>query len=42
MLLTITGIGDILGLTIMLEVGDIKRFAKVGDCGRSLKMLTVN
>lgn len=30
-LLTITGIGDILGLTIMLEVGDIKRFAKVGN-----------
>ncbi len=31
MLLTIPGIGDILGLTIMLEVGDIGRFAKVGD-----------
>jgi transposase len=31
MLLTITGIGDILGLTIMLEVGDINRFVKVGD-----------
>ena len=31
MLLTITGIGNILGLTIMLEVGDINRFAKVGD-----------
>ena len=30
-LLTITGIGDILGLTIMLEVGDIKRFPKVGN-----------
>jgi transposase len=30
-LLTIPGIGDILGLTIMLEVGDIGRFAKVGD-----------
>jgi transposase len=30
MLLTITGIGKILGLTIMLEVGDISRFAKVG------------
>jgi transposase len=28
---TIPGIGLILGLTIMLEVGDIKRFAKVGD-----------
>jgi transposase len=31
MLLTIPGIGNILGLTIMLEVGDIARFAKVGD-----------
>ncbi len=31
MLLTITGIGDILGLTIMLEVGDINRFPKVGN-----------
>ena len=30
-LLTIPGIGNILGLTIMLEVGDIARFAKVGD-----------
>lgn len=30
-LLTIPGIGDILGLTIMLEVGDINRFPKVGD-----------
>ena len=30
-LLTITGIGDILGLTIMLEVGDINRFPKVGN-----------
>ena len=29
-LVTIPGIGDILGLTIMSEVGDIKRFAKVG------------
>jgi transposase len=28
---TITGIGDILALTIMLEVGDIGRFPKVGD-----------
>ena len=28
-LLTITGIGNILALTIMLEVGDIGRFAKV-------------
>jgi transposase len=31
MLLTIPGIGDILGLTIMLEVGDIGRFPTVGD-----------
>ncbi len=31
MLLTIPGIGNILGLTIMLEVGDIARFAKVDD-----------
>lgn len=30
MLLTIPGIGPILALTIMLEVGDIHRFAKVG------------
>lgn len=30
-LLTVPGIGDILGLTIMLEVGDIHRFPKVGD-----------
>lgn len=30
-LLTVPGIGDILGLTIMLEVGDIGRFPKVGD-----------
>jgi transposase len=30
-LLTTAGIGNILGLTIMLEVGDIGRFAKVGN-----------
>lgn len=30
MLLTIPGIGDILGLTIMLEVGNINLFKKVG------------
>jgi len=30
-LLTIPGIGDILGLTNMLEVGDISRFPKVGN-----------
>ena len=31
MLLTIPGIGTILGLTIMLEVGNIGRFSKVGN-----------
>jgi len=30
-LLTIPGIGDILGFTIMLEVGQLNRFPKVGD-----------
>jgi transposase len=30
-LLTVPGIGEILGLTIMLEVGDIRRFAKVSN-----------
>ncbi len=30
MLKTIPGVGNILALTIMLEVGEIKRFAKVG------------
>ena len=30
-LLTVPGIGNILGLTIMLEVGDISRFPKVGN-----------
>jgi len=30
-LLTIDGIGQILALTIMLEVGDIRRFAKAGN-----------
>jgi len=30
-LLTVPGIGDILALTIMLEVGDISRFPTVGD-----------
>jgi len=32
MLTTIPGIGLILGLTIMLEVGDIGRFFKAGNC----------
>jgi transposase len=30
-LLTVSGIGEILGLTIMLESGDIARFAKAGN-----------
>ena len=30
-LLTVNGIGEILGLTIMLETGEIGRFAKVGN-----------
>ena len=30
-LLTVTGIGNILGITIMLETGNIGRFEKVGD-----------
>lgn len=30
-LLTVPGIGEILALTIMLEVGDIRRFPKVGN-----------
>jgi transposase len=30
-LLTLPGVGKILGLTIMLEVGDINRFPKVGN-----------
>lgn len=42
-LMTVPGIGQILGLTIMLEVGDIKRFPTVGDyssycrCVRSIR-----
>jgi transposase len=31
LLLTVSGVGEILGLTIMLETGDIRRFAQVGD-----------
>lgn len=30
-LLTVSGIGEILGLTIMLEAGDMNRFSKVGN-----------
>ena len=40
-LLTIPGIGIILGLTIMLEVGDINRFAKVGDYGSYCRCVRV-
>jgi len=40
-LLTIPGIGIILGLTIMLEVGDINRFAKVGDYGSYCRCVSV-
>ena len=36
---TIPGVGDVLGLTIMLEVGDIARFPKVGNYSRSVKIL---
>jgi transposase len=42
-LLAIPGIGTILGLTIMLEVGDIRRFHEVGNyasycrCVRSIR-----
>jgi transposase len=39
-LLTVSGIGQILALTIMLETGDIRRFAKVGNLasyGRCVK-----
>lgn len=41
---TIKGIGDILGMTIMLETGDIRRFASVGNyasycrCVKSIRM----
>lgn len=31
MLLTMTGVGDILGMTIMMEVGNISRFESVGN-----------
>lgn len=39
-LLSIPGIGKILGLTIMLETGEVERFAKVGNyvsCCRKVK-----
>jgi transposase len=36
-LLTVAGIGDILGLTIMVETGDIGRFPSVGDFASSCR-----
>jgi transposase len=39
-LLTIPGIGTILGLTIMLEVGDIKRFSKAGNYSSYCRCVT--
>ena len=42
MLLTIPGIGKILGLTIMLEVGDPGRFAKVGDYSSYCRCVSSN
>jgi len=41
-LLTITGIGDVLGLTIMLEVGDINRFPKVGNYSSYCRCVSSN
>ncbi len=41
-LLTINGIGNILGLTIMLEVGDIGRFAKVGNFASYCRCVSSN
>lgn len=37
---TITGIGDILGLTIALETGDITRFPKVGNYASYCRMVS--
>jgi len=39
-LLGICGIGTILGLTIMLEVGDIRRFAEVGNYASYCRCVT--
>jgi transposase len=41
-LLTVPGIGDILGLTIMLEVGDIGRFPKVGNFSSYCRCVSSN
>ncbi len=37
---TITGVGDILGLTIALETGDITRFPKVGNYASYCRMVS--
>ncbi len=39
-LLNVSGIGTILGLTIMLEVGDIRRFAEVGNYASYCRCVT--
>jgi transposase len=36
-LLTVSGIGDMLGLTMMLETGDIGRFARAGNLASSCR-----
>ena len=41
-LLTAPGIGDILAMTIMLEVGDIRRFEKVGDFSSYCRLVNTN
>lgn len=41
-LLTVDGIGDILALTIALEVGDIRRFASVGDFSSYCRCVSSN
>lgn len=40
LLTTIPGIGPILGLTIMLEVGDINRFSKIGEYSSYCRSVT--
>lgn len=41
-LLTVPGIGDILAMTIMLEVGDIRRFEKVGNFSSYCRLVNTN
>ena len=41
-LLSVPGIGDILALTIMLEVGNINRFGKVGNYSSYCRCVTTN